>query len=145
MSVYFAQAGAYVKIGYSHNPISRSATITTTGTRPADLPRGADVTFLGWVPGDTWTERAWHVRFAEDRVAGEWFYLAPDVVREAIWADPAGIDAVRMPALTVFVARDHPGVTRQQLVDAGLEMEATTLAEARMRFNSIMAPGEAAA
>lgn len=138
MSVYFARAGAYVKIGYSRTPLARMTTITNVGIRPADLPRGARATEIGWVPGDTWTEKAWHTRFLADRVAGEWFYLDPAVVRDAIWDDPYGIDVKRMSAMAVFAAAKYPDVSREQLAAAGLRIEAATLAEAGDRISAIL-------
>ena len=136
MSVYFAQAGPYVKIGHSRRPFSRVSTITTSGKRPADLPRATDVTFLGWVPGDTWVEGKWHARFIADRVAGEWFYLDPAIVRAAIWADPCGIDMQRMSAAAVFTADKSPGVTRDEIAAAGIPIEATTLAESSFLWSA---------
>ena len=124
MSVYFAEAGGYMKIGYSADPISRVGTITTNGTRPADLPRAADATLLGWVPGTRAEESAFHRRFAADWIAGEWFRLDPDVIRDLIWADPSGIDVQRMSALAVFAACNNPGVTREQIAQAGVRVEA---------------------
>jgi hypothetical protein len=124
MSVYFASAGGYVKIGYSADPIGRMTTVTRNGTRPADIPRGADARLLGWVPGNHADEAAWHRRFAADHVAGEWFYLDPDLVRGLIWDDPCGIDMERMSTLAVFAAHANPGVSREQIAAAGIAVDA---------------------
>lgn len=123
MSVYFAQAGAYVKIGYSRRPISRVSTVTTAGKRPNDLPRGTDARLLGWVPGDQWVESAWHARFIASRVAGEWFYLDPEAIRQEIWADPCGVDFERMSARAVLAADRHPGISREEIAAAGIPVE----------------------
>lgn len=124
MSVYFALAGGYVKVGYSAKPFGRMTTVTRNGRRPTDLPHAADVELLGWVPGDRDVEAAWHRRFAADHVAGEWFYLAPDMVRSLIWSDPCGVDLVRMPAPAVFAAIKYPAATRDDLARAGYTVEA---------------------
>lgn len=134
MSVYFAQAGAYIKIGYSGDPISRVATVTMNGRRPETLPRGAEATLLGWVPGNRELEAELHRRFAADHVAGEWFYLDPEVARGAIWADPRGVDIHRMSAMAVFAAMEFPEATRDELAAAGVQIEAGDLAEFMKTF-----------
>lgn len=123
MSVYFAQAGAYIKIGYSSNPISRVATVTLSGRRPKTLPRGAEANLIGWVPGGRELEAEMHRRFAGDHVAGEWFYLDPEVAREVIWADPRGVDIRRMSALAVFTAMANPDLTRDDMARAGVPID----------------------
>lgn len=128
MSVYFAQSGAYVKIGYSADPISRVSTVTTSGARPVDLPRGADARLLGWVPGD---------RDALP-LAGEWFYLDPAVVRALIWADPHGVDVARMSALAVFVACANPDWSRDQIGQAGVRVEAAPWSEALRGLDAVL-------
>lgn len=135
MSVYFAQAGAYVKIGFSHDPFSRVSTITTGGKRPGDLPRGTDARLIGWVPGDVFIEAAWHGRFVADRIAGEWFYIDQSVVREALWADPCGIDLERMSALAVLAADNYPGITRDEIAAAGIPVEARPIEESMRSMN----------
>lgn len=128
MSVYFVQAGSYLKIGYSIDPIGRSTTVTTNGKRPVDLPRFADARLIGWVPGDRMTETCWHARFAADHVRGEWFYLDPEVIRPLIWEDPCGVDMQRMSALAVFAADRHPGISRDEIAAAGIPAEASPMA-----------------
>ena len=120
MAVYFAQSGAYIKIGYSRDPIARSTTITRTGTRPDDIPFNADVHLIGWVPGDRWRETEYHGRFTDGRVAGEWFYLDPEVAHEWIWADPRGVDVQRMSAWAVLVMDRDPSLTRDDLEAASI-------------------------
>lgn len=129
MSVYFAEAGGYIKIGYSRDPIGRSATITTSGTRPTDLPRGAEVDLIGWMPGSTWREGAFHAQHIETRVAGEWFRLDREYVHGLIWQDPHGVDLHRMSAIAVFCALKYPHLTRDQLASAGVPIAAVTEAE----------------
>lgn len=74
MSVYFAQSGPYIKIGFSANPIRRASEATTTShIRPADVERGACVDVLGFIPGDRTVERETHMRFGHLHVVGEWF------------------------------------------------------------------------
>lgn len=132
MSVYFAQAGAHIKIGHSADPIERVSTLTRNGTRPSDVAHCAEAELLGWVPGDRAVEAAWHRRFAADHVAGEWFYLDPAAVRDLIWDDPCGIDLERMSALAVFAAHYHRGVSREQIAAAGIPVEANPDAAAVM-------------
>ena len=127
MSVYFATAGGYMKIGYSADPIARVGTVTTNGARPADLPRATPATLLGWVPGKRAEESALHRRFAADRIAGEWFRIDPDVIRDLIWSDPSGIDVQRMSALAVLTACKYPDVTREQIEQAGVPVEGAEL------------------
>jgi hypothetical protein len=137
MSVYFAQAGRYVKIGYSTNPLGRSTTITTSGTRPDGLPRKADAELIGWIPGNERREGVLHARFVDQRVAGEWFLLNADQVseiRELIWSDPGGIDMQRMSAMAVLTAAENPEATRDDIAAAGIQIEATSLHEALKRI-----------
>jgi hypothetical protein len=125
MSVYFATAGDYLKIGYSADPAGRMNTVTRNGKRPDDLPWGARVKLIGWIPGDRGRERSLHDVHASHRVAGEWFRLGPDAIREHIWADPRGIDVERMTAATVFALRAYPHLTRDDLAERGVQIEAT--------------------
>lgn len=127
MSVYFAQAGDYVKIGYSADPIARASTITRLGKRPADLPFGTDVDLIGWIPGDQWRETEMHGKFTSSRVAGEWFRLDRDEIRALILDDPRGVDMRRMSALAVFAAAAHPTMTRDEIALAGIPIEAAPL------------------
>ena len=133
MSVYFIRVGEYIKIGYSHDPVNRATTVTRSGIRPADIPFGADVDLIGWVPGDVWTERAFHVQHIEHRVAGEWFRLTREAAEELIWSDPRGIDLERMTAQAVFVSLKHPEITREEMY-SGLEIAIHQFAKRQMTW-----------
>lgn len=136
MAVYFAESCGFVKIGYSHNPLSRAKTITRSGIRPAGIPFGAEANLIGWIPGDVWRERALHVEHIDDRVAGEWFSIDVDHVRDLIWQDPAGVDIKRMTAASVFTLMNSPeGVTRADVEAAGVQIDAQPLAESLARMS----------
>jgi hypothetical protein len=120
MSVYFAHAGDYTKIGYSAHPIRRAATLTTNGKRPDDLPRGTGTDLVGWVPGDRWREAEIQARFIDRRVAGEWFRrIDDDLLRDLIWADPRGVDLYRMTSSAVLSAMQNPEKTRDEIEAVG--------------------------
>lgn len=75
--VYFIEAeNGLIKIGYSANVALRLRALLTTSAAPLKL--------LGWLPGDTQTERDLHDRFAYSRSHGEWFRRTPDL--EAVLA-----------------------------------------------------------
>lgn len=124
MSVYFATAGRYTKIGFSDDPIARSTTVTRNGTRPDDLDFLAETQLIGWIPGDQRAERLMHSRFADSRVAGEWFIVDESVVRDLIWSDPRGVDIQRMSAVAVFVMAGNAELTRADVAAAGVHVEA---------------------
>lgn len=134
MSVYFAQAGPYIKAGYSANPSGRMATVTHNGERPADLPKGAHATLLGWIPGDRKREAEVHALFADQRVAGEWFTLDVNEVRDLVWSDPSGVDIERMSALAALTMLNHPEATRDDLTAAGVRVEGVPLDEVDWSF-----------
>lgn len=139
MSVYFATAGGYMKIGYSKDPIARSTTLTTSGTRPDDLPRATDVTLLGWIPGDTNDEGVVHARFRGNRVKGEWFAdVDVDAVRELIWNHPHGVDVQRMSAWAVFTMDRYPELTRDDLTSRGIPVEARPLEESHLLMDRFL-------
>lgn len=140
MSVYFAQAGRYTKVGYSADPIARVGSVTTNGARPADIPRGADARLLGWIPGDRRRESEIHARFSDRRVeaGGEWFVLEEDEIRDLIWSDPSGIDVQRMAAMAVLAGSKYPGVTRADMAAAGIPVEATSLEDALAKLGSFL-------
>lgn len=143
MSVYFAQAGGYTKIGFSDDPIDRQSTITTSGKRPDDLPYGADVDLIGWVPGDRWTEGAHHARFISKRVAGEWFRLDKDdvaAIKALIWADPRGVDIKGMSFAAVIACRRYPELTRDELAARGVRIKAVSEEEALATIFAPTAP-----
>jgi hypothetical protein len=138
MSVYFVQAGDYIKIGHSEDPIARSATVTRLGIRPSDLPYGADADLIGWIPGDTWRERTLHVEHLATRVAGEWFHLDREYVRDLIWRDPAGVDLHRMTAVAVMACRRSPGLLRDELKAAGVRVIAATPSEIDASLDALL-------
>ena len=136
MSVYFARVGRYTKVGYSKNPIARSTTITTTGQRPDDVPRGAEANLIGWVPGGRARESWFHRTFADSRVAGEWFVLDESAVRDLIRDDPRGVDFHGMSAMAVFTMSRNPEVTRDDLAAAGIQVEAVSFEEGMWRMSA---------
>jgi hypothetical protein len=138
MSVYFAESCGYIKIGFAKDPIARASSLTEKGTRPLDVPHGAPVDLIGWVPGGYWQEGAFHARFIDRRVRGEWFDLDPEDVRPLIWEDPQGVDVQRMTAQAVFVMHRHPEFTREQLEAAGVEILAPSHAEQIRRLNAAL-------
>lgn len=145
MSVYFATAGDYVKIGHSADPIARLNTITRNGKRPSDLPFAAEARLIGWIPGDVCDEALLHRRFADQRVAGEWFRgIDCDVLRDLIWADPHGIDIERMSATAVFVALRCPQATRDDIAAAGVRLEALSLEESHLLMDGWLTTRKAA-
>lgn len=127
MSVYFIEAGPYMKIGFSDNPIQRASTVTHTGKRPDDLPLNAEADLIGWVPGDRKLEREMHKAFAKIRVAGEWFWSERDVAAALIWADPRGVDMHRMSSQAVFAMLKHSTLTRAEVEAAGIAVLAASL------------------
>lgn len=130
MSVYFIEAGPYMKIGFSDDPIARAESVTRLGKRPDDLPREAAVELIGWIPGDRKAEARMHQRFARLRVAGEWFWSEREQAAELIWADPRGVDIHRMSALAVFAMHKHPTLTRAEVELAGIGVLAVPLEDA---------------
>lgn len=65
--VYFLKTGNEVKIGFSVNPRERLHSLQTGCARPAKMVK--------IVKGTPTTERAFHKRFAEYHLKGEWFDL----------------------------------------------------------------------
>lgn len=139
MSVYFARVGEFVKIGYSRDPIARATTITRNGTRPAAIAYDADVDLLGWVPGDVWREGEFHAQHIASRVAGEWFRLEREYVQRLIWNDSCGVDLHRMTARAALAAIHHPGICREAIEAAGIQLLASTDAEAMRVLDDLLA------
>lgn len=86
--IYFIQdAGTLnVKIGFALNSVDgRRATLQTGNSSP--------LVVLATMPGDLSAEKELHRRFAEHRVAGEWFRPHPDILGLAIQAARRGPDA----------------------------------------------------
>lgn len=144
MSVYFIEAGPYMKIGFSDNPIARSGTVTRLGKRPDDLPFEAEADLIGWIPGDRTTEHEMHKVFAKIRVAGEWFWSERKIVETVIWADPRGVDIHRMSAMAVGAMAKHPTLTRAEVELAGVPLMAASLEEALDNMFKLLTPGERA-
>lgn len=72
--VYFIEAGDYIKIGHSRDPINRLSQIRKR--QGVKLPDGLDPSrarILTVEPGGQSYEKRLHGRFAEHRAAGEWF------------------------------------------------------------------------
>ena len=96
MSVYFAQVGDYMKIGYSTDPIARVAYLTYMECRPAEVENGDSVDLIGWFPGGVAEEKKAHERFADHHVIGEWFSAEPAMAEYLEAQD----EAVLMEGLT---------------------------------------------
>jgi hypothetical protein len=75
--VYFIQAGAFVKIGWSKDPERRLAQLATA------CPH--ELTLLGEITGTVLDEQALHRAFAHLRARGEWFHAEPWLVGHLRW------------------------------------------------------------
>lgn len=71
-SVYFADAGGQIKIGWSKKVSQRLAQLQTGSASPIKL--------LGTMPGGLAVERRVHAKFAHLRLSGEWFTAAPELL-----------------------------------------------------------------
>jgi hypothetical protein len=82
--VYFAQAdyGGPIKIGYTHDRVSRLATIAK------DLP--FDLIEIGHAPGYRFRERFVQCWFRDNCIKGEWFQPTPELLRWALEARTTG-------------------------------------------------------
>lgn len=69
--VYFIQSGNTVKIGLSASPKERLANMA--------VGNHADLKLLATATGGMRRERAFHKRFADDHIRGEWFELSPAI------------------------------------------------------------------
>lgn len=69
--IYFIQSGDCIKIGYSNNPEKRRAAIATASLDTCVL--------LLVLDGGYSEEKAFHEKFREYRIRGEWFSLSPDL------------------------------------------------------------------
>jgi hypothetical protein len=67
--VYFARSDGLVKIGFSRHLAGRLANLQTHSVH--------EVVLLKKVRGTMADEKAWHRRFANLRVRGEWFRVTP--------------------------------------------------------------------
>jgi hypothetical protein len=71
-SIYFADAGGQIKIGWSRKVSARLAQLQVGCASPLKL--------LGTMPGGLAVERRIHERFAHLRLSGEWFTAAPELL-----------------------------------------------------------------
>lgn len=138
MSVYFAESCGFIKIGYSKNPFGRVGSITRLGQRPADIPEKARAELIGWVPGDRWREGEFHAQFADCRVAGEWFRFDRQRAIDLIWADPCGYDFRGMTLHVGMASLEWPGLTRDEMEQAGIRIHAYSLEEQRAKMRALM-------
>jgi Meiotically up-regulated gene 113 len=69
-SVYFAQGGPFLKIGFSRNPEKRIANLGYTLSRPKDT---GPLTLIATLPGSRTLESLAHKLFGVFRIGGEWF------------------------------------------------------------------------
>lgn len=80
--VYFIQEGESgpIKIGYAHTDVkSRMKSMQTSNSSELHL--------LATIPAKIYDERAWHHRFRNDRLRGEWFTPSRDLlvaIKEAV-------------------------------------------------------------
>ena len=80
--VYFISAHTGpIKIGFSVHPEKRLATMQTGAVEPYYL--------LATCPGSMETEKAYHRRFREHRVRGEWFSGSREILNEIERFNPA--------------------------------------------------------
>jgi hypothetical protein len=83
MSVYFIQAGRYIKVGYSQNPERRFRRLfasATAYTAPKDTPRNlASRRLLKTIGGDQNTEHLIHAALGDYCVSGEWYIDEPEL------------------------------------------------------------------
>lgn len=82
MSVYFAQVGRYIKVGYSENPERRVRNLFKSETRygaPRDVTTDSPRHLIAAVPGELADEFAAHRALDDFRVSGEWFLDEPEV------------------------------------------------------------------
>lgn len=83
MSVYFAQVGPYIKIGYSENPEKRVRNLFKSGTRytaPEGTPLHPSQRRLIRAIDGTWdTEQLIHVALEDFCLGLEWYVDEPEV------------------------------------------------------------------
>lgn len=69
-----AQQVGLVKIGYAKDVEMR--------VNHLQVNTPVEVRLLATAEGGLWREREYHIRFAADRVRGEWFKLTPEIEKE---------------------------------------------------------------
>lgn len=93
MSVYFAQVGPYIKIGYSANPERRVRNLMASGTRytaPADTPLDeGSRRLIRYIDGELATEQAIHVALQDFTLGLEWYVDEPEVRDFIATAEPS--------------------------------------------------------
>ena len=72
-TVYFLQAGPFIKIGFTRWPIQR---------RIAQLSTGCpyEISILAEIRGSPDVEAQFHLAFAKHRARGEWFYASAEIL-----------------------------------------------------------------
>jgi hypothetical protein len=116
-----------IKIGYSKNPKQRRSGLQTASED--------DLVILGYIHGELEDERAYHQKFAEYRIKGEWF--KPDIlpaVLEIIAKNPLD----RPPPSNVMVVGDG------NFFDQGLVWRALDELYAKNRIAWVVTAGERA-
>lgn len=98
MTVYFAVAGPYVKIGYSQNPERRVARLFCSATpRPHDCPTGrGSRQLIRTIDGDKHVEAAIHRALDDFCVGAEWFAYGPPVADFIASVEPDRYDYPRL-------------------------------------------------
>ena len=75
-----------IKIGFSVSPSKRRAELQTGHWGRLEI--------LAVTPGSAKQEAAYHARFAEQRISGEWFSRHPDILAEIARLSPQTVEAV---------------------------------------------------
>ena len=106
--VYFVQAGdgGPIKIGYSHDPLSRMRTLQTAQRERLRL--------LGTIAGGRAKEREVHAYFANLHAHGEWFRFSQEIIDYAEYGGP-------IPAIPEELRKDvdaHPVYTYRTAPEA---------------------------
>jgi hypothetical protein len=109
-----------VKIGYSRNPNKRLAHLQTATPDP--------LTLLGTIQGGLEHETAFHQRFRQHKLQGEWF--KPDILNEVldiIAQDAASPQQLKMNVIVAgdsrFAARSFPPADTKALVFQALDQQ----------------------
>ena len=72
--VYFITDGEYIKIGTANNPKTRLKELQTGNARPLSIIKS--------IKGSFAIENAFHYKYKEYRVSGEWFNLPKEIIGE---------------------------------------------------------------
>lgn len=82
MSVYVAQVGAHIKVGYSDNPVRRVKNMMQGAVaRPVMLDRKAERVLIGTFDGASLDdERLLHESLADHHCMREWFFADADLI-----------------------------------------------------------------